>query len=497
MQMPGWDCGHLDAFRLEKHAGEHSRLKFAMTVSEKELGRLLQKGNDTICVLDETSKNLVFAGRIDSISHAEQFLHDQIEVEAIGFTSQADEDVHLRVFQDPDKKISDVLSDGGLPSLKDARCKIVCGKEAAEQKLPGLLLQQETDFAFACRLAAAAGVEAWSVDLDEKTGTIFIGASTRRSAEKIDEETCLRLRCTFGRRPRASVTLLQYAYELGQRVTLRGKDYVIDHVIVERVHEIDHITYDMRAAIQVKKTDVHVHPLRAARLKGCVKSVEDPEHRGCVRVNFTDEDAGIRDMTPPKLWIPYRPSYAGQQGGIVFLPEPGDFVEAIVTGEEAFVTTEWRTKPLPQECQDVRVKYIGNNTEQRAFWKEKSLEFWSTDTKITLDDKNIDLSVGKTAGARIHIDEKNIVLTVGKNRVRLGEQGIAIERGTSEIVLDDKGTYLRRDSQQIALDQNVHVQSGGMLEASSGGATSVRAGGALKLDASGTASLKGSHVELA
>ena len=214
-------------------------------------------------------------------------------------------------------------------------------------------------------------------------------------------------------------------------------------------------------------------------------------------VCFNDKSEGVTDVTPGKLWLPYRPPYAGQQGGIVFLPESGDLIEAIVSDRDAYVTTELRAKPLPQECQDPIVKYIGNNTKQRVFWRPKSLELWSTDTNIVLDDKNIDMTVGKTNGAKIHVDEKNIVLTVGKNRMTLNEQGIQLQRGTSEVVLSDTGTYLRRDSQQIALDQNVQIKSGGTIDANAGGAANLHAGGVLKLDASGTASLNGSHVELA
>ena len=504
MLIRGWEFCHLASFRLEKRAGAHSRLSFCISVRTEDAERAFQQAGKPVCVLDEAQNRVVFVGRIEAVERSQRVSGCYVTVEATSATLASDTAVQRRVFQDPKKTLGDVLSAKGLASLGEAKVSIECASEIKGRKLPYLLLQQETDFAFACRLAAAAGVHVWCVDTNEQHSKLFVGASRDWPERRIEGRDCIRLRVAQGTVPRASVTLGAYAYELGQRVELCGRHYVIDHVAIERVHGSDRVTYDMTGVTKAEDGGLIVPALHAVRLTGKVVNVKDPLHGGRVLVDFNDKTEGITDVTPGKLWLPYRPPYAGQQGGIVFLPEPGDLVEAIIADRDAYVTTELRAvttelrvKPLPQECQDPLVKYIGNNTKQRIFWRPKSLELWSTDTNIVLDDKNIDMTVGKTNGAKIHVDEKNIVLTVGKNRMTLNEQGIQLQRGTSEVVLSDTGTYLRRDSQQIALDQNVQIKSGGTIDANAGGAANLHAGGALKLDASGTASLNGSHVELA
>lgn len=497
MEIRGWKIPHLVSFRLEKRADAHSRLRFCISVRTEDADAYFQQAGKTVCVLDEAKHGVIFIGKVDAVERAESVGDCQIVIDATAATLAVDAAVQQRVFQDPEKTLGDVLSAKALASLGEAKVSIECASDVKGRKLPHLLLQQETDFAFACRLAAAAGAHVWCVDTNEQHSKLFVGASRDLPERRIEESDCIRLRIAQGTVSRASVTLGAYAYELGQRVELLGRHYVIDHVAIERVHGSDRVTYDMTGVTKAADGDLIVPALHAVRLTGKVVNAKDPLHGGRVLVDFNDKTEGITDVTPGKLWLPYRPPYAGQQGGIVFLPEPGDRVEAIIADRDAYVTTELRSKPLPQECQDPLVKYIGNNTKQRIFWRPKSLELWSTDTNIVLDDKNIDMTVGKTNGAKIHVDEKNIVMTVGKNRLRLTEQGIALERGTSEIVLNDTGTYLRRDGQQIALDKNVQIKSGGTIDASAGGAANLHAGGALKLDASGTASLNGSHVELA
>lgn len=497
MEICDWKIPHLVSFRLEKRADAHSRLRFCISVRAEDAGAYFQQVRKTVHVLDDAKQRVVFIGKVEAVERAVRVGDCQITVEATSATLEADAAVQRRVFQDPKKTLGDVLSAKALASLGEAKVSIECASAVKGRKLPHLLLQQETDFAFARRLAAAAGVHVWCIDTNEQHSKLFVGASRDWPERRIEERDCIRLRVAQGAVPRASVTLGAYAYGLGQRVELLGRHYVIDHVLVEREHGADRVTYDMTGVTKAADGDLIVPALHAARLTGKVVNAKDPLHGGRVLVDFNDKTEAVTDITPGKLWLPYRPPYAGQQGGIVFLPEPGDLVEGIVADRDAYVTTELRAKPLSQECQDPLVKYIGNNTKQRVFWRPKSLELWSTDTNIVLDDKNIDMTVGKPAGARIHIDAKNIVMTVGKNRLRLGEQGMALERGTSEIVLDDKGTYLRRDGQQIALDQNIQIKSGGTIDAAAGGAANIHAGGALKLDASGTASLNGSHVELA
>jgi|GEM_PF-3571217 len=499
MKIRGWDKLHVPSFRLEKRADAHSRLTFCVSVLPDEADRYVHEAGShvPICVMDDEQDRVVFVGKIEAVERASSVADCQLTVEATAATLSADTTVQRRVFQDPEKTLGDVLSAKALASLDEAKVSIECASGVKGRKLPYLLLQQETDFAFACRLAAAAGAHVWCVDTNEQHSKLFVGASRDLPERRIEERDCIRLRVAQGTVPHASVTLGAYAYELGQRVELCGRHYVIDHVLVERVHGSDRVTYDMTGMTKAEDGDLIVSALHAARLTGKVVNANDQLHGGRVLVDFNDKTEGVTDVTPGKLWLPYRPPYAGQQGGIVFLPESGDLIEAIVSDRDAYVTTELRAKPLPQECQDPIVKYIGNNTKQRVFWRPKSLELWSTDTNIVLDDKNIDMTVGKTNGAKIHVDEKNIVLTVGKNRMTLNEQGIQLQRGTSEVVLSDTGTYLRRDSQQIALDQNVQIKSGGTIDANAGGAANLHAGGALKLDASGTASLNGSHVELA
>ena len=137
-----------------------------------------------------------------------------------------------------------------------------------------------------------------------------------------------------------------------------------------------------------------------------VKSVDDPEHRGRVQVAFDDKFIEDMDQSNP-LWIEYRSPY----GGIVFMPDKGDALEVFFVNEEVYAVSTLRKNPLGAECQNVVEKYIGNNFEQRIFWKKKSLEMMSGKNKIVMDDRSIELTVG----------DSKIIMTDGKIKIVAGK----------------------------------------------------------------------------
>ena len=186
---------------------------------------------------------------------------------------------------------------------------------------------------------------------------------------------------------------------------------------LKTVHGADRFFYETEEYLP-KKIEINPSPLeKTIKFKAKILKNKDEKNLGRVQVQVIDAE----DEDKEKIWLPYRTPYAGKNGGIVFLPDENDLAELIFTNGEFFVCSAIRENPLQKECQNVSDKYIGNNTEQRIFWKEKSLEIMSFENKIYLDKNKIELTAGEN---KILMDENGISIQTPKNKISMNGNGI-------------------------------------------------------------------------
>ena len=105
---------------------------------------------------------------------------------------------------------------------------------------------------------------------------------------------------------------------------------------------------------------------------GTVTDNRDPENRGRVQVDFNSQS--VEDIADDdRLWICVAAVYAGDQGGILFIPDKGDLVDVLWDGREFLVTGVRRTKAISEAYRNVDEKRIVDGRGRSICFGEKGL----------------------------------------------------------------------------------------------------------------------------
>lgn len=463
MRVLGFDKvnGYFESFSLKKVFGEHSVCKFRMNVHADEAAALMNKIGEPLAVmLGGENPMPVFFGEIYEIALERAISRTCIEVVAFSGSKKTDEEEHTRLFQNPKKTFGEILNP---TRLKLKNCRLNLPSELAMKKYEKILLQnQETDFEFIKRLADYCGTRLWVVDTRQGKAALTVGHCLEDSEHRLSQEDIFFCRASRKKNLKTMHLATKKYFSLGTTVYV-GNDtckYLITALEIRQVHGADEIFYELEE-YKSKKFSVKPAPLeKTVKLKAHVKNSRDAENFGRIQVQVDSSDA--EDEDTEKSWLPYRSPYSGKAGGIVFMPDDGDAVELIFSNDDCFICSTFRENKLQEECQKVGDKYIGNNSLQRIFWRENSLELLSSENKIFLDKDKIELTVGEN---KILVDKKSIVLKTPKNELFLSENGIKI-------------------------------QSDGALNVNSRGDTTLETNKALNLKAEGSVQIKGKSLNV-
>ena len=425
MRVLGFDKvnGYFKSFSLKKIFDEHSVCKFRMNVHDDEAATLMNKVGEPLAIMLGVENPVpVFFGKIYEISLERTFSHTCIEVVAFSDSKKTDEEEHTRLFQNPKKTFGEILNPIRL-KLKD--CRLNLPSELATKKYEKILLQnQETDFEFIKRLANYCGTRLWVVDTRQGKAALTVGHCLEDSEHRLSSEDIFFWRMGQKKNLKTMHLVTKKYFSLGTTIYV-GNDtckYLITALEIRQVHGTDEIFYELEEYKQ-KIFSFNPAPLeKTVKLKAHVKNSRDAENFGRIQVQVDSSDA--EDEDTEKSWLSYRSPYSGKAGGIVFMPDEGDAVELIFSNDECFVGSTFHENKLQEECQKVGDKYIGNNSLQRIFWRENSLEILSSENKIFLDKDKIELTVGEN---KILVDKKSIVLQTPKNKIFLNEKGIEIQ----------------------------------------------------------------------
>lgn len=427
MRVSGFDKvnGYFENFSIKKTFGEHSICKFRMNIRDEEAVALMGKvGQPLGVMLSVENPTPVFFGEIYDIALERAISRTCIEVVAFSDSKKIDEDKHTRIFQKPKKLLGEILNQS---RLKLKNCRVNLAGELAAKPYEKILLQnQETDFEFIKRLANYCGARLWIVDTRQGKASLTVGRCLEDSAHKLSQEDIFFCRIGRNKNLKTMQLITKKYFSLGTTVYVGENPckYLITALEIRQVHGSDEIFYELEE-FKPQAFKFNAAPLeKTVKLKAHVKNSRDLENRGRIQVQV--DAAYAEDEDAEKFWLPYRSPYSGKAGGIVFMPDAGDAVELIFSNDDCFVGSTLRENKLQEECRQVSDKYIGNNSLQRIFWRENSLEILSRDNKIFLDKEKIELAVGEN---KILINQKSIVLQTSKNKISLGEKGIEINSG--------------------------------------------------------------------
>ena len=462
------DESFFEEISVAKAANCHSVCKFIQRVADEKIS-IYQNAVGKKIEVELNEGRPIFFGEVVEVTVEQTFSGIHAEVKAVSDSSKIDEKLETRIFQNPDKKFSDVLN---TSRLNISNATVTLDEKFSSQKCPEIILQyDETNFKFINRLAAWKCQRVWVKDTVQGKCELKVATCADDSPNKISQENILRLK--IGRREKIRVAELVTAkyFELG-RILNFGNDtckYLIVALEVYQENGVDRVRYTLEELKDLEPAELcNVAPVK---LTAKVLDVKDDKNFGRLKVQFD-----IEDKDANKIWLPYRTPYSG----IVFLPEKGDAVEFFYTLGECYVDSILRTKILDDECRkDVEnEKYLGNNRKQRIFFREKSFEIKSFDTSIFMDDKKI-------------------ILSVGKNKITLDEKGITVQTG-GEFKSEVAKNFALKVSGNMNSDvaKKISVKAGGEIVSDAAGTFSVKAGGKFTAKSSGAAQIGGSTVEL-
>ena len=463
---------YIKNLELIKKEGSHSWLRFSASILDSQEKAFLDCTGSVISLLLD-KKVPIFVGRIEDVAIERSFSTVQVQVTAVSLSITADEKAYKRIFHNPQKKLADALSEQKLAWTKRS---IRLDKMLSALVYEPVILQQgETNFAFLQRIAQNIGARFWVADTMMEKSEIVLSDCLGTTKRHLHKENIYYLSHKKSGRLHEYLVRTNIYLELGTPVAI--EDIMVSPELVitgTRVYLEDEVLCYEYNLIE-KKTAKYLVPSQeelpeqetVRLLGGKVKNNKDPKNMGRIQVEF--DDKFIEDMnkdTP--LWVEYRTPYSGHGTGMVFLPDVADRVEVFFLHGKLYASAAYRQEALNEECRNISDKYIGNNTRQRIFWKEKSLEMRSGEYSIIMDEKGIKLQV---ADSVISLTKEGILLKTKDSQFSLAKDGVLHTDGKVE---------LKGQNMECAAGSKAKL-SGSAVSIESGSNTNIKAGGAVNI----------------
>ena len=394
----------IEQFEYCNRVDEHERCHFVCYAREKDIDSFI-KLCDSDCKIEDDL--FTFEGCITDISLSGDISGNRLEVNVIGKTYLYDEEVHSRIFQNPEKTISDILSStGSMSDIKHMGQK--------NQVIEGIIIQDNiSDWSFLKYLAHILGERLFSGD------SVFISANGTENIE-LTEEECIDYRFRVGRKESHLSCRLHRNMSIGSVLHFNRKTFVI----VCRKYVLDEGQYYFEYELDEKKdAECNLKIINDGILEAIVKDNNDPDKTGKIRVSFSSET--MEDcMEEDAAWIERECFYSSKSYGAVFIPAVDDKVLVRVRNGKAYITGSLRTEAFNEAYQSQDNKYIILDDKVFIEYKEGSIAVTNKENKISLSDKNVSIKLG---------DKTQMLIESGK-------ASIQIDKTTLEITGDISGT---------------------------------------------------------
>lgn len=428
---------NIDGFRkfnLSKKKNIHSICEFTCkkekyTISDDVFKRTV-KVYDCEDTDTPSSDTLLMSGNLRNIKCREGYSEDLISVTIMSKSLKLERERHTRIFQNTGKTYRDILNylrdgeDFEIIFLEEG-----LGKDAVEQPVVQI---NETDMEFICRIALMMGSSVWVDDKSDDVCQIRIGNKRGDSAIEINVEDLIVLEkelCPDRERIRIQISNTDDKtrnLDIGKQIRLGGRDYVIDELNIRRqdqVYRYEYLASRSRGdtGIYLKKTGDMI-PIY--HFVGKVIGNKDPENRGRVQVDFNSGD--IQDISDNNnIWIDVETIYDGDKGGVVFIPDIGDFVDVLWDGKEFVITGVRRMEDIGEEHRNIDEKSIIDRLGRKIYFAKDGLRMESKDSTVLINDdkveiKNRELCIVAENGT-VHMDiNKNLECNVEKKIILEG-----------------------------------------------------------------------------
>ena len=382
-------CGKID---------EHEVCHFICNVRDSDVDTLINL-NDSDCKVEDDFFS--FEGHIMEISLSKDISGNCIEVRLIGKSYLYDEETHNRIFQNPHKTISDILSSAG--SMSDIK---YAGKQ--EKVINEIIIQDNsTDWEFIKYLAHVLGENVFCGD------GIFIAAEGKDKV-KLSEEECIDFNYCIGRKGSHLYCRINKNLSIGSVVSFNNKIFILDckkYILEEGQYYFEY------CMCEKKDNNPKLVIQNEGLLEAVVKDNNDPDKMGKLQLTFESKD--MEDcMKDNAVWIEQESFYSSKGYGAVFIPAVDDKVLVGIKNGKAYVLGSLRTVAFNEAYQGYKNKYILLDDKVYIEYKDGSFKLTNKDNTVSLSDKKVSFKIGEktqmimeSGKAIIQIDKTAIEIT--------------------------------------------------------------------------------------
>lgn len=388
----------IEQFEYCNKVSEHEMCRFICYAREKDVDSLL-KLCDSDCKIEDDLFS--FEGHITDVSLSKDISGNRLEVSVIGKTYLLDEEPHSRIFQNPEKTLSDILSCVG--SMSDIKHM---GQQ--DKVIEGIVIQDNiSDWNFLKNLAHILGEKIFCGD------SIFISTNGTENIE-LTEEECIDYKLNVGRKVSSLSCRLNKSLSMGSVLDFNGKTFILvckKYVLDEGQYYFEY-ELDEEQVIECNPTITN-----AKILEAIVKDNNDPDKKGKIQVSFSSET--MEDcMEENAAWIERECFYASKSYGAVFIPTIDDKVLVRVINGKAYIIGSLRTEAFNEAYQSQENKYIILDDKVFIEYKEGSIAVTNKENNISLSDKQVSIKLGdktqmliESGRASVQIDKTTIEIT--------------------------------------------------------------------------------------
>lgn len=410
--------GTIREIEIHKRKNAHTICKVKLLLEDDIKVKQLKKYIGTkVCVEDES--RIYLRGTVREISCDCSFSGSKAVISIVSFSDLADRKARNRVYQNTEKKMEDIF---GTLNFGDARFQI-SGLGFLFLLEPKVIVQQEeTDFAFAVRMAESYGGSVLINDTDQKA-CITIGKNSGIARKDLNpQETILYHMEVDQKKECLHITSREYL-ELGQETVYEGQNYVAASVDVLFQDDMAHFHYVLERELgQPSHADYFTGWLGRAR----VINTKDPENYGRIQVEFLEyEDSASEN----RIWIPYLPVLTEKEQGMVLIPGIDEIVSVFCQNGICYANGCIRETKIKDRISDVDNRTLMFGDKCFSFEKEK-LSMEAFDNKIVLMEKEIQIYSKDSA---ISLNYSEIEVKEGGSKINVEDGKISVKTKSFDI----------------------------------------------------------------
>ena len=423
----GFESQNITAFRLIKEVNAHSVCSFDVNIGDTDHSHFIEMVDKSISI--DNGRDYLFFGFIRSVTaeirHHEKILH----ICAYSHSAKIDCEKRKCLYQDPNKKLSDILK-----YVKSETGIQISSKSDTSIQEP-IIQPGETDFRFLIRMAAYTQQQLIVSDSESPDKIVFyIGDSLADNIvcienlpDKLFIQSIVPEHATSKQNIAQFVLHDQYI-EVGKRINLKQEEftgYISKCEIILERNAIQYIytAYDLG---QMPAPPSLVMP-SYIEMKAIVEDSQNPDGRCCIKAKVTGE---YTDAMPDNtMWIPYQTPYLSEQASVVFLPNKDDHVTLIFNENKLSAQAYCVDYSIDTDLREKHNHYISSIFGKQLVFRENSIEIHADKSMIVISDDDITLSVGETS---ISISEKAMNLTIKGTQIQI-DRDVALKTDSLNI----------------------------------------------------------------